>query len=60
MQPEQLNQIEEEIRLLEKLNFHKTEHPNIVKFYEKFEDTTNSIIYLVMENVEGGDLETWL
>ena len=37
-------------------------HPNIIKFYEKFEDNTknNTILYLVMELVEGGDLNNWL
>jgi serine/threonine protein kinase len=56
----QLPFVKEEIRLLEKLTENKTDNPHIIKFYEKFEDTTKNIIYLVMEIVEGGDLENWL
>lgn len=43
--------LKEEIKLLQNLS-----HPFIIKFIEKFEDTTNNKIYLVMELVEEGDL----
>ena len=35
-------------------------HPYIIKFDKTFEDTTKNILYLVMELVEGGDLESRL
>lgn len=43
--------IQEEIAILK-----KTDHPNIIKLYETFEDRDN--IYLVMEFCAGGDLAT--
>jgi serine/threonine protein kinase len=33
-------------------------HPNIVKIYEAFE--TESHVYLVMENIDGGSLHSYL
>ena len=36
------------------------EHPNIIKFYSKYEDKKKNIIYLVMQFLEGKDLQTWL
>ena len=35
-------------------------HPYIIKFDKTFEDTTKNILYLVMELVEGGNLESRL
>ena len=42
--------------MLEKL----PEHPNICKYYETFCDEKENIIYLVMELIEEGSLQTWL
>jgi calcium-dependent protein kinase len=44
-----LKQIKEEVAILTKLD-----HPNIVKYYETYDDV--KYIYLVMENCPGGEL----
>jgi calcium-dependent protein kinase len=44
-----MSMIRWEIQTMRKLN-----HPNIVKFYEVYEDT--KYLHLVMEHCEGGDL----
>jgi len=41
--------IKEEVRILTKLD-----HPNIVKYYETYDDS--KYMYLVMENCNGGEL----
>ena len=40
-----------EVNLLRELK-----HPNIVRYYDRIIDRTNTRIYLVMEYCEGGDL----
>ena len=45
--------VRREVVLLQKMN-----HPNIVKLVEAFE--TDSHVYLVMENVTGGSLHSYL
>ena len=45
--------VRREVVLLQKMN-----HPNIVKLIEAFE--TDSYVYLVMENVTGGSLHSYL
>ena len=40
-----------EVNLLRELK-----HPNIVRYYDRIIDRTNTTIYLVMEYCEGGDL----
>ena len=45
--------VRREVVLLQKMN-----HPNIVKLVEAFE--TDSHVYLVMENVSGGSLHSYL
>ena len=45
--------VRREIKLLQRMN-----HPNIVKIYEAFE--TESNVYLVMENISGGSLHSYL
>ena len=45
--------VRREVVLLQKMN-----HPNIVKLIEAFE--TDSHVYLVMENVSGGSLHSYL
>lgn len=44
-----INVIKEEVKILSKLD-----HPNIVKYYETFDDV--KYIYLVMEYCSGGEL----
>jgi serine/threonine protein kinase len=46
---DELDAIREEVSILTKLD-----HPNIVKYYETYEDEKN--IYLVMEYIGGGEL----
>lgn len=46
---DELDAIKEEVAILTKLD-----HPNIVKYYETYEDDKN--IYLVMEYIGGGEL----
>lgn len=46
---DELDAIKEEVSILTKLD-----HPNIVKYYETYEDEKN--IYLVMEYIGGGEL----
>ena len=46
---DELEAIKEEVAILTKLD-----HPNIVKYYETYEDDKN--IYLVMEYIGGGEL----
>jgi calcium-dependent protein kinase len=46
---ENLDAIKEEVSILTKLD-----HPNIVKYYETYEDP--KYMYLVMENCPGGEL----
>ena len=45
--------VRREVVLLQKMN-----HPNVVKLIEAFE--TESHVYLVMENVSGGSLHSYL
>lgn len=33
-------------------------HPNIVRYYERFIDKENGLIFIIMEFCEGGDLAT--
>jgi len=47
--PDQVNRIKEEVRILTTLD-----HPNIVKYYQTYEDT--KYMYLVMEYCPGGEL----
>lgn len=46
---DELDAIKEEVAILTKLD-----HPNIVRYYETYEDDKN--IYLVMEYIGGGEL----
>ena len=46
---DQLDSIKEEVKILTELD-----HPNIVKYYETYDDT--KYIYLVMEYCPGGEL----
>ena len=46
---DELDAIKEEVTILTKLD-----HPNIVQYYETYEDEKN--IYLVMEYIGGGEL----
>lgn len=46
---DELDAIKEEVAILTKLD-----HPNIVRYYETYEDDRN--IYLVMEYIGGGEL----
>ena len=46
---DELDAIKEEVAILTKLD-----HPNIVRYYETYEDEKN--IYLVMEYIGGGEL----
>lgn len=40
-----------EVNLLRELK-----HPNIVRYYDRIIDRTNTTLYIVMEHCEGGDL----
>lgn len=40
-----------EVNLLRELK-----HPNIVRYYDRIVDRTNTTLYIVMEYCEGGDL----
>ena len=42
-----------EVNLLRELK-----HPNIVRYYDRIIDRTNTTLYIVMEYCEGGDLST--
>ena len=42
-----------EVNLLRELK-----HPNIVRYYDRIIDRTNTTLYIVMEHCEGGDLAT--
>ncbi|XP_061602526.1 serine/threonine-protein kinase Nek2 [Cololabis saira] len=42
-----------EVNLLRELK-----HPNIVRYYDRIIDRTNSTLYIVMEHCEGGDLSS--
>ena len=44
-----LQDVEEEVKIL-----HKLDHPNIVKYYETYDDV--KYMYLVMEHCPGGEL----
>ena len=46
---DQLEQIKDEVMILTSLD-----HPNIVKYYETYDD--KSYIYLCMEYIDGGEL----
>lgn len=49
MDEEDLESLKAEVEILQKVD-----HPNIVKYYETYDDRTN--IYLVMEYCPGGEL----
>jgi calcium-dependent protein kinase len=49
MNSEEINELNEEVLILQTLD-----HPNIVKYYETYEDS--KFIYLVMELCTGGEL----
>ena len=49
MTPKEINEIREEVKIIENLD-----HPNIVKYYETYDDV--KYIYLVMEYCNGGEL----
>jgi calcium-dependent protein kinase len=49
LSPEDIKSIHDEVNILRKLD-----HPNIVKYYETYED--DKYIFLVMELCKGGDL----
>jgi serine/threonine protein kinase len=57
MSKENLKKIGQENQLENELKIHqmKLTHPNIIQFYDYLQDNTNH--YLVMERVEGKDLE---
>lgn len=40
-----------EVNLLRELK-----HPNIVRYYDRIIDRTNTTLYIIMEHCEGGDL----
>lgn len=42
-----------EVNLLRELK-----HPNIVRYYDRIIDRTNTTLYIVMEHCEGGDLSS--
>ena len=44
-----------EVNLLRELK-----HENIVRYYDRIVDRTNSILYLIMEFCDGGDLATMI
>ena len=36
------------------------QHPNIVKYYDRLIDRANTMLYIVMELCEGGDLASFV
>lgn len=48
-------QLVSEVNILRELN-----HPNIVKYYERYVDRENGVIYIVMEYCENGDLASFI
>lgn len=42
-----------EVNLLRELR-----HPNIVRYYDRIIDRTNTKLYIIMEHCEGGDLSS--
>ena len=52
MNDKEKQQIVAEVNILRDLN-----HPNIVRFYDRFVDKRNQKIYIIMEYCEGGDLQ---
>jgi serine/threonine protein kinase len=51
MSEKEKKQLVAEVNILRELR-----HPNIVRYYERFVDRTNCLIYIVMELCDGGDL----
>lgn len=51
MSEKEKKQLVTEVNILRELR-----HPNIVRYYERFVERDNSLIYIVMEYCEGGDL----
>jgi NIMA (never in mitosis gene a)-related kinase len=51
MSEKEKKQLVTEVNILRELR-----HPNIVRYYERFVDRENSLIHIVMEYCEGGDL----
>ncbi|KDE06769.1 NEK protein kinase [Microbotryum lychnidis-dioicae p1A1 Lamole] len=52
MDERDLKQLTEEVNILEQLG----SNDNIVRYYERFVDKPNSMLYILMEYCEGGDL----
>jgi NIMA (never in mitosis gene a)-related kinase len=47
----------EKLQLVAEVNIlRELRHPNIVRYYERFVDRVNCLIYIIMEYCEGGDL----
>ncbi|KAJ3091927.1 hypothetical protein HK102_012483 [Quaeritorhiza haematococci] len=51
MTEKEKRQLVAEVNILRELR-----HPNIVRYYERFVDRENCLIYIIMEYCEGGDL----
>eukprot|EP00923_Selenidium_pygospionis_P051972 GHVN01089987.1.p1 GENE.GHVN01089987.1~~GHVN01089987.1.p1 ORF type:complete len:1184 (-),score=207.18 GHVN01089987.1:1616-5167(-) len=55
MPEKEKRQLQQEVRLLQELD-----HPNVVKYAGKINDTRMSLLYLIMEFCDGGDLGDYL
>ncbi|CAG8568737.1 11788_t:CDS:2 [Cetraspora pellucida] len=53
MNDKERNQLVSEVNILRELK-----HPNIVRYYDRYIDNTNCMIYIIMEYCEGGDLSS--